>query len=603
MDLSDYEDEFADAIPVPPPFTAYPMPISYPAPPPPDPLRTTTLVPPSPTPVSTTPLKSIHTIISPPENTLSTFLTNLTIPDPLPSFMNEGPQPAAPHVSEMDDDLKIQNLEQIPRRPPIPPSPFTPYQNQDPKQFFTLDDIPVSKWASQIADFHAWINAELLHEGASTVTVLSKFVARLQGKLREWYLALGSYRQLQIVQLTESQFITTLYQEFLGPVSNDFSKARDEFLQMKCCSLLRPDLDRHFSRMTDRFHKIGGIDDENLKQNPYVMSADPCGSSTGSAISVATDLVTVSLGTETDGSIICPSAYNSVVGIKPTLGLTSRAGVVPISPRQDTVGPICRTVSDAVYVLDAIVGYDPYDNATAAASNFIPPGGYLQFLNPNGLQGKRIGILRNPYFIYPNGSLIAQAFQNHFQILRQNGAILVGNLEIANISAILDSNQSGEGIALETEFKIALASYLSGLIVSPIRTLADAISFNLNYSTFEMIPQWGQDVFLQAENTTGSGSPAYEAALANMQSLTANEVVKLMTDYKLDAVVTPNATFTSVLATGGSPGISVPAGYGPDGSSFGICFSGLQGYEPRLIEIAYAFEQLTKIRKPPSYLG
>ncbi|XP_042511759.1 vegetative cell wall protein gp1-like [Macadamia integrifolia] len=185
MDLSDYEDEFADALPVPPPFTPYPMPVSYPAPPPPDPLRITTPVPPSPILVSTTPPKSIHTIISPPENTLSAFLTNLTIPDPLPSFMNEGPIPAAPHVSEMDDDHEIQNPEETPRRPPVPPTPFTPYQNQDPKQFFTLDDIPVSKWASQIADFHAWINAKLLHERASTVTVLSKFVVRIQGKLRE----------------------------------------------------------------------------------------------------------------------------------------------------------------------------------------------------------------------------------------------------------------------------------------------------------------------------------------------------------------------------------------------------------------------------------
>ncbi|XP_043710364.1 probable amidase At4g34880 [Telopea speciosissima] len=334
--------------------------------------------------------------------------------------------------------------------------------------------------------------------------------------------------------------------------------------------------------------------------NPYVMSADPCGSSTGSAVSVATNMAAISLGTETDGSIICPSAYNSVVGIKPTLGLTSRAGVVPISPRQDTVGPICRTVSDAVYVLDAIVGYDPYDNATVAASKFIPPGGYIQFLNPSGLKGKRLGIVRSPFFDFPNGSFIAQSFEKHFQILSQNGAILVDNLQIANISVI--QNGVSEGIALATEFKIALSSYLSGLIASPIRTLANAISFNLNYSTLEMIPQYGQDVFLQAENTTGTGDPAYQAALANMQSLTANGVVKLMTEYNLDALITPNATVTSVLAIGGFPGISVPAGYGLDGSPFGICFSGLQGYEPRLIEIAYAFEQYTKIRKPPSYL-
>ncbi|XP_042489548.1 neural Wiskott-Aldrich syndrome protein-like [Macadamia integrifolia] len=133
MDLSDYEDEFADALPVPPPFTPYPMPVSYPAPPPPKLSQTTLPVPPSSAPITTTPPKSIHTIISPPKNTLSEFLINLTIPDPLPSLMNEGPQPAAPHVSEMDDDPEIQNPEEPPRWPPVPPTPFPPYQNQDPK--------------------------------------------------------------------------------------------------------------------------------------------------------------------------------------------------------------------------------------------------------------------------------------------------------------------------------------------------------------------------------------------------------------------------------------------------------------------------------------
>ncbi|XP_043708096.1 probable amidase At4g34880 [Telopea speciosissima] len=336
--------------------------------------------------------------------------------------------------------------------------------------------------------------------------------------------------------------------------------------------------------------------------NPYVMSADPHGSSTGSAISVATNMVAVSLGTETDGSILGPAFANSVVGIKPTLGLTSRAGVVPISPRQDTIGPICRTVSDAAYVLDAIAGYDPYDNATLLASKFIPSGGYKQFLNASGLKGKRLGIVRNPFFNFPNSTYLGQAFNNHFQQLSQNGAILVDNLQIANISVILNSSESGESIALSTEFKIALNSYLSELVSSPIRTLADAIAFNLNHSTLEMIPEFGQAVFLAAENTTDTSNPAYQAALKSMQSLTENGIVKLMTENNLDALVTANSTVTPLLAIGGFPGISVPAGYEVDGTPFGICFSGLQGYEPRLIEIAYAFEQATKARKPPSYL-
>ncbi|KAJ4982407.1 hypothetical protein NE237_033244 [Protea cynaroides] len=278
--------------------------------------------------------------------------------------------------------------------------------------------------------------------------------------------------------------------------------------------------------------------------NPYVMSEDPCGSGTGSATSVASNMVAVTLGTETDGSIICPSSVNSVVGIKPTLGLTSRAGVVPISLRQDTVGPICHTVLDAAYVLDAIVGYDPNDNATIAASKFIPPGGYIQFLNANELQGKRLGIVRDQFFVFPNGSYKAQAFENHFQTLSKNGAILVDNLALANINMIY-SNES-ETIAL--------------LTASPIRTLAGGISFNLNYSTLV-------------------------AVVANMQNLIENGIVKLMTQNNLDALITPDATVTVVLAIGGFQGISVPA-----------------GYEPRLIEIAYAFEQATKIRKPPTFL-
>ncbi|XP_042493083.1 probable amidase At4g34880 [Macadamia integrifolia] len=337
--------------------------------------------------------------------------------------------------------------------------------------------------------------------------------------------------------------------------------------------------------------------------NPYVMSANPCGSSTGSAVSVASNMVAVSLGTETDGSILCPAYSNSVVGIKPTLGLTSRAGVVPISPRQDTIGPICRTVSDAAYVLEAIAGYDPYDNYTLAASKYIPPGGYVQFLNVSGLEGKRLGIVRNPFFNFTNASYyMTQAFEMHFQTLRNNGAILVDNLQIANISAILNSSQSGESYALLTEFKIALNTYLSGLVASPIRTLADAIAFNMNYSTLEMIPQYGQSLFLAAENTTGTSDPLYQAALANMLSLTENGFVKLMTQYNLDALITPNSGVTPMLAIGGFPGITVPAGYAPNGAPFGICFSGLQGYEPRLIEISYGFEQATKIRKPPSFL-
>ncbi|KAF8410439.1 hypothetical protein HHK36_002968 [Tetracentron sinense] len=327
-------------------------------------------------------------------------------------------------------------------------------------------------------------------------------------------------------------------------------------------------------------------------KNPYVLSADPCGSSSGSAISVAANMVAVSLGTETDGSIICPSNYNSVVGIKPTVGLTSRAGVIPISPRQDTVGPMCRTVSDAVYVLDAIVGFDRRDAATRKASKFIPNGGYKQFLKADGLKGKRLGIVRNP-FTFP------KEYQYHLNKLRQRGAILVDHLEIANIDVIF-SNTSGEDTALVAEFKLSLNAYLKELITSPVRSLADIIAFNKKFSDLEMINKFGQKLFLEAESTNGIGN-VEKKALLNMARLTRDGFEKLMMENKLDALVTPGAGVTPVLAIGGFPGISIPAGYDRNGVPFGICFGGLRGSEPKLIEITYALEQATKIRKPPSF--
>ncbi|XP_073149798.1 probable amidase At4g34880 [Henckelia pumila] len=337
-------------------------------------------------------------------------------------------------------------------------------------------------------------------------------------------------------------------------------------------------------------------------KNPYVLSADPCGSSSGSAISVAANMVAVSLGSETDGSIICPSGANAVVGIKPTVGLTSRAGVVPVSPRQDTIGPLCRTVSDAVHVLDAIVGFDYNDaEATRAASKYIPIGGYTQFLKANGLQGKRLGIVRNPFFQFTD-NLVAQTFERHFETLRKEGAILVDNLEISNINTILNFTASGEATALLAEFKIALDSYLKMLVSSPVRSLADVIAFNQQFSELEMIKEFGQDIFLAAEATNGIGDVEKKAIL-NLEYLTKNGFEKLMVEHNLDALVTAEPGVASVLAIGGFPGISVPAAYDSKGVPIGICFGGLKGFEPKLIEIAYGFEQATKIRKPPTFLS
>ncbi|KAJ6809705.1 putative amidase [Iris pallida] len=191
-------------------------------------------------------------------------------------------------------------------------------------------------------------------------------------------------------------------------------------------------------------------------RNPYVLSAGPCDSSSGSAIAVAANMVSVSLGTETAGSIICPSARNSVVGIKPTVGLTSRAGVIPVTPRQDTIGPICRTVSDAVQVLEAIVGFDERDaEATREGSRYIPLGGYRQFLKKDGLKGKRLGVLRK-VFLDSYDESIQKTFEEHFDTMRQRGGILIDDLEIANVESIIDPTRSGEFVATAAEFKMSL---------------------------------------------------------------------------------------------------------------------------------------------------
>ncbi|XP_002528274.2 probable amidase At4g34880 [Ricinus communis] len=343
-------------------------------------------------------------------------------------------------------------------------------------------------------------------------------------------------------------------------------------------------------------------------KNPYVLSADPCGSSSGSEISFAANLVAVSIGTETDGSILCPSSANSVVGIKPTVGLTSRAGVVPISPRQDTVGPMCRTVRDAVYVLDTIAGFDHNDHATGAAVKFIPKGGYKRFLKPEGLKGKRLGIVRDPFFKFNNdeGSVVAQAFTRHLHTLRQKGAIVIDHLEICNSTEIVNSNESGEFFALVAEFKPAINIYLKQLVKSPVHSLRDLIAFNEKFSNLEKTKEYHQNIFEVANSLTDADAEKIlKLALPNLKELSRNGLEKLVRKHKLDALVSPfysvSTSFSALLAIGGYPGISVPAGYDSKGVPFGICFGGVKGSEPKLIEIAYGFEQATKIRKPPSF--
>uniref|UniRef100_A0A0E0DAY1 Amidase domain-containing protein n=1 Tax=Oryza meridionalis TaxID=40149 RepID=A0A0E0DAY1_9ORYZ len=337
-------------------------------------------------------------------------------------------------------------------------------------------------------------------------------------------------------------------------------------------------------------------------ENPYVLSADPCGSSSGPAVAASANMAAVTLGTETDGSILCPASLNSVVGIKPTVGLTSRAGVIPISPRQDTVGPICRTVSDAVHVLDVIVGFDELDaEATRVASKYIPSGGYGRFLRMDGLKGKRIGIPNGFFTEGAYGKTQLRVYQKHLSTMRKHGALVIENINITtNLSAAQDVLYSNENIALQAEFKLSLNAYLSDLLYSPVHSLADVVAFNNAHPVEERLQDFGQPDLIAAQKTNGIG-PVEKVAIQRLNELSAHGLENLMSMHQLDAIVTPNSDASSFFAIGGMPAITVPAGYDGHGVPFGICFGGLKGYEPRLIEMAYAFEQATKVRRMPSF--
>ncbi|XP_016191697.1 putative amidase C869.01 [Arachis ipaensis] len=303
-------------------------------------------------------------------------------------------------------------------------------------------------------------------------------------------------------------------------------------------------------------------------KNPYNLSNEVCGSSSGSAISVAANFATVSLGTETDGSIICPSSYNSVVGIKPTVNLTSRSAVVPISLRQDSVGPI-----------------------------HIPEGGYAQYLNPHGLQGKRLGILRYPNSfnsIFPQNSMENATYQQLFQVMREKGATLVDDIVIEKNEEIYEN----EMIALLAELKRDLNSYLENLVSSPVRSLADLITFNHQHNTLEKIVDYPQDMFIKANMNNGMSKEVQEA-ISNLERLSKDGFEKMMKEKNLDALIYVGQKLVPFLAVGGYPAITVPGGYNNENMALGVSFGGLKYSEPTLIEIAYSFEQATKKRRPP----
>ncbi len=344
--------------------------------------------------------------------------------------------------------------------------------------------------------------------------------------------------------------------------------------------------------------------------SPYVLDHNPCGSSSGSGTAVAANLAAASLGTETDGSIVCPSSHNALVGIKPTLGLTSRSGVVPIAHSQDVTGPMARTVADAATVLGPMTGVDPRDPATADSRGHAF-GDYRRFLDPDGLRGARIGVWREGVFgVSPEADAIADAAIGELSRL---GATVVDPADIPNVADVFGP----ELTVLLFEFKADIAAYLSELERTSMRTLADLIAFN-DANAEQELRWFGQEIFLLAEATTGLDDPAYLEALATSKRLAQEGIDGTLDRFDLDAIVslTNSPPWTTDLVNGdhfltasstpaavaGYPNITVPAGFSFGELPVGINFIGRRWGEPTLIRLAHGFEQGTRVRHAPRFL-
>jgi amidase len=345
--------------------------------------------------------------------------------------------------------------------------------------------------------------------------------------------------------------------------------------------------------------------------NPYYLDRNPCGSSSGSGAATSANFTTFALATETDGSIVCPASMNGVVGIKPTLGLTSRAGVVPISHDQDVVGPHARTVADAAAVLGALVGVDPRDPATAAsAGNFHTD--YTQFLDPNALQGARLGVARATFTGYSDKT--DESFEAALEILKSAGATLVDPADLPSAQDLFTGTD--EVTVLFYDFPIDIAAYLSTRVGLSVHNLDDLIAFNNAHADIEM-PFFGQEIFLICQNS-GITADQYAQSLINAHNLARNMGIDAVLQmFNVDAIVTPTGTpaFTTDLVLGdhfqgadstpaavaGYPHITVPGGTA-FGLPVGLSFTGTAWSEPRLIALAYAFEQASKVRQQPKFL-
>lgn len=337
--------------------------------------------------------------------------------------------------------------------------------------------------------------------------------------------------------------------------------------------------------------------------NPYDTRRTPCGSSSGSAVAVAANLVTVSIGTETNGSIVCPASINGIVGIKPTLGLVSRSGIIPIAHSQDTAGPMGRSVRDAAILLTAMTGIDPEDPATLDAEVHHD---YSANLTADALNGKRIGVVRD-WYGEGRHPRVDSTYDSSVESLRKAGAEVVDYISLES-----DGIRDAENEVLLYEFRNDLNQYLqkSG---APVDSLQALIAYNrANAET--VMPFFDQEVFLQAENKGPLTEEAYLDALETSKRLARSAIDDAMQEHELDALVAPSngpawmidhvngdnfsVGSSSWAAVSGYPSITVPAGFA-DGLPLGISFISKPWNEKQLIEIAYAFEQTTRVRKPP----
>ncbi len=347
-----------------------------------------------------------------------------------------------------------------------------------------------------------------------------------------------------------------------------------------------------------------------LTRNPYALDRNCSGSSSGSGAAAAANFTAVAIGTETDGSVVSPSSLNGLVGIKPTVGLVSRTGIVPISHSQDTAGPMTRTVSDAAALLGAMVGVDPTDSASRKSKGKFKTD-YTKYLDASGLKGARIGVVRKYFGFLPQ---VDDIINNAIEIMKKNGAIIIDPADFKTVGKWDDA----ETTVLEYELKADMKKYLAW--VGPkakMHTLADLIRFNDEHKKEEM-PYFGQELFLAAEKKGPLTDKKYIDARAKCIKLARTEGIDaVMTKHRLDALVAPTDSpawmsdlvdgdhflggSSSAAAVAGYPDITVPAGF-VFGLPVGISFFGRAWSEPTLIKLAYSFEQATKVRRPPKFL-